>query len=144
MFQSIVIPYLILFVFCFLFCFLFCSPNRDTDARFHTVICFQLSIETRTSTLYIKFCSLIQCPFCQLKLIFALSLKCCSIFNFRTSLWSLLLSRRSDSFLYCKKQTRKRTMICDTSQRMKVYKGLKYFLNQNIWSPKPTMQWNTR
>lgn len=100
-------------------------------ARFHTVICFQLSIETKTSALYIKFCSLIQCPFCQLKLIFALSLKC-PIFNFLISLWSLLLSSRNDRFLYCRKQTRKQTVIYDTSQRMKVYKGLKYFLNQNI------------
>lgn len=116
-------------------------PKCWHDTRFHTVICCQLSFDTRIWTLYIKFYSSIQCPFCQLKLIFTLSLKHCPIFNFLTPLWSLLLSRRSNRLLYCRKKTRKGTMICDETQRAKVYKGLKNSFSSKHLVPKACMKY---
>lgn len=116
------------------------SPNVDVLLD-STQSCFQLSFDTRIWTLYIKFYSSIQCPFCQLKLIFTLSLKRCHIFNFLTPLWSLLLSRRSNRLLYCRKKTRKGTMICDETQRAKVYKGLKNSFSSKHLVPKACMKY---
>lgn len=112
MFWSVVIPYHILYTFPFLFFFFF---KWWHDTRFHTVIYLRANqywnqdLNFVHQILFLHSLSILptDVDFC------SLSLKHCPIFNFLTSLWSWLLSGRSNGLLYCRKQSRKGTEIYD-------------------------------